>query len=217
MVDVASGAHSLQLVHPGSLETLLTMPFSQGHEINAVARTLLPTSEFGFAPAKGSAAVDGDVAGKPEQPQAWRREAHAARAAAAPLSPRAAAAGVANGQADPNQRAEAMVQALPDPVDGDTVVSLQDSACTQQFVCREHLLVPTTAYHTSGAGYTARDSGATQAMHLLSVMRPRLEYLAGEAKAWCALHTCSQFVNDLAEDPSNCYTVSSPECLSLVF
>lgn len=49
MVESHTGAHTLELLHTRSLQTLLTLPFARGHEISCIARALLPTAELGFA------------------------------------------------------------------------------------------------------------------------------------------------------------------------
>ena len=76
---------------------------------------------------------------------------------------------------------------------------MQDGAEAQHFVCREHLLVTSTVYCAAGVDGAAATSatappdvaaaagGATEALHLLSVLRPRVEHLHGEAKRRCAL------------------------------
>jgi hypothetical protein len=67
-------------------------------------------------------------------------------------------------------------------------------------VCREHLLQASTVYYTSGQVHSgvslpgqsgAPVTGVTDAIHLLSVLRPHVEYLPGEAKVKCASGNCS--------------------------
>ena len=48
MVEPRTGAHTLELLHTRSLQTLLTLPFARGHEISCIACALLPTAELGF-------------------------------------------------------------------------------------------------------------------------------------------------------------------------
>lgn len=49
MVDPTSGQHTLALLHPSSLQTMLRLPFQPGHEITAAQAGLLPTLELDAA------------------------------------------------------------------------------------------------------------------------------------------------------------------------